>query len=139
MKRGFGLVEVMVALVVIAIFIVAVTRMYMASTRVSAYADNLTYASALGHTKLLFLKALPYDARELDAGWHRDPGNPIQEGGRTFYLFWSVLMQPKKKEITVYAAWNDRGQADNFGAQAELQGSGCAHVEFRGLVEPVLP
>lgn len=140
MKKGFGLVEVMIALMIISVVIIAVTRMFMVSTRTNTYAESLTYASALGHSRLVSLKALAYDAPELQDGWHRDTGNPIREGERRFYVFWSVQTQENGKAITAYTAWDDQSEARDFGSADALLNSGCGHVEFRGgIPNPSIP
>lgn len=134
MKRGFGLVEVLIALMILTVVMVAVTRMYIASSRANTYAENLTYAAALGHSRLISLKALAYDAPELHTGWHRAPGNPQPEAGRRFYLFWSVEGREGGKDIVVYTAWDDQAPAQDFGSAQALLASGCAHREFAGYV-----
>ena len=135
MKRGFGLVEVMVALAIIAIVLCAATRLYVVSTRTGAYADSLTYAASLAHSRLQMLKAAAFDDPALGPGWHTDADNPTQVAGRQYYLAWSVSMRGKGKGVTVYAAWNDRGEAGNFASADALFDSGCGYTQARGYIE----
>jgi prepilin-type N-terminal cleavage/methylation domain-containing protein len=135
MKRGFGLVEVMVALPIIAIVLSAATRLSLVSTRTGAYADSLSYAASLAHTRLQMLKSLACDAPELGAGWHMDANNPTQVAGRAYYVAWSVSARGTGKGVTVYAAWNDRGEAESFTSAQALTASGCGYTQSRAYIE----
>ncbi|MEN6472407.1 MAG: type II secretion system protein [Syntrophaceae bacterium] len=135
MRRGFGLVEVMVALAIIAIVFSAATRLYVVSTRTGAYADSLTYAASLAHSRLQMLKSAAFDDPALGPGWHTDAGNPTRVAGRAYYLAWSVSARGKGKGVTVYAAWNERGEAENFASAESLFASGCGYTQSRGYIE----
>ncbi|HQG32132.1 MAG TPA: prepilin-type N-terminal cleavage/methylation domain-containing protein, partial [Deltaproteobacteria bacterium] len=135
MRKGLSLIEVLVALAVtMAIFMVAM-RVSILSTRTSRYSESLTYASALGHAKLMSLKSLPHDSPDLDLQWHKDPDNPILCGNVPFYRFWQVSDVPIGKEIILFVAWDDhlREKAQGFGSLASLQESGCAKISFKDV------
>lgn len=135
MKRGFGLVEVMVALAIVAIVLSAATRLYVVSTRTGAYADSLTYAASLAHSRLQLLKASKFDDPALGPGWHTDANNPALAAGRPYFLAWSVGGGGKTKAITVYAAFNDRVEAGAFASADALVNSGCGYAWSRGTIE----
>jgi len=135
MKRGFGLVEVMVALAIIAVVLSAATRLYVVSIGTGAYADGLTYAASLAHSRLQILKSLDFEDPALKPGWHTDSDNPTQMAGRPYYLAWSVGTRDNGKDVTVYAAWNDRGQAGNFTSPDAIFSSGCGVAQSRGHIE----
>jgi prepilin-type N-terminal cleavage/methylation domain-containing protein len=136
MKRGFGLVEVMVALAIIAIVVGAAVRLSIVSTRTGAYADSLTYAASLAHSRLQLLKASKFDDPALGPGWHTDANNPALADGRPIFLAWSVGGGGgKTKAITVYAAFNDRAEAGAFASADALVNSGCGYAYSRGTIE----
>ena len=135
MKRGFGLVEVLVSLVIITVALSAATRLFIVSTRTGAYADSLTYAASLAHSRLQMLKAAAFDDPALGPGWHTDAGNPTYVDERPYYLAWSVSARGTGKNITMYAAWTDRGEAGNFASADNLISSGCGYTLSRGYIE----
>ncbi len=136
MKRGFGLVEVMVALAIIAVVLSAATRLSVVSIRSGAYADSLTQGASLAHSRLQLLKSSDFNDPALHPGWHTDSLNPTLVDGKPYYVAWTVSERDTVKDITVYAAWNDRAAAKNFASAEALKESGCGYAWSRGLIEP---
>jgi len=132
MGRGFSLIEVMVALFIIAISITAVTRMYVASLDASAYSDSLTLATILCQTKLHSLELSPYDTPDLSCSWHKDPLNPVMSDKKAFLRFWSVKGVGSRKEVRVYVAWDSKGRGltHNFSSLNSLIDSRCAEISM---------
>jgi Tfp pilus assembly protein PilV len=130
--RGFALIEVMISLFIIMVFFVGISKISVLSTRSCAYSENLTYASVLGHSKLLALKQLPLDSSELSSNWHQDPENPIISNNKNYYRFWMVNTVSLGKEIRMFVAWDDthREKASDFGSFEGLQSSTCPCVDF---------
>jgi Tfp pilus assembly protein PilV len=130
--RGFALIEVLISLFIIMVFFVGISKISVISTRSCTYSENLTYASVLGHSKLLALQQLPLDSSELSSDWHQDPENPITSNNRNYYRFWMVSAVSLGKEIRMFVAWDDtqREKAFNFGSLESLQGSTCPWVDF---------
>lgn len=130
--RGFALIEVMISLFIIMVFFVGLSKVSILSTRSGSYSENLTYASVLGHSKLMALKKLALDSAELSSNWHQDPQNPITSNNRCYYRFWMVNTVSLGKEIRMFVAWDDsqRDKAFNFASLESLQGSTCPRVNF---------
>ena len=102
MSRGFSLLEVLVTLLVIMLLFTAAARISILATRSGSYAQAHTCAAVLGHTALVRLAVLDYDSPDLRAGWHRDPANPIEYGGRGgYYRFWQIDESPKGKQVVL--------------------------------------
>ncbi len=136
MRKGFSLIEVLVALAVtMAIFMVAL-RVSILSTHTNSHSESVTYASAMGHTKLVSLKNLSPDSPDLDLQWHKDPDNPILCGNVPFYRFWQVSDVPVGKEIVLYVAWDDnsREKSRSFDSLASLQESRCPKICFKDVL-----
>lgn len=136
MNRGSSLVEVLVALTVAMVVFVAATKLAVLSVRSNAYAESLTYASVLGHTKLTSLEHLPLDSPDLEDQWHQDSANPFVWGGRQFYRFWQVDAALVGKQVVVHVAWNDsdRPGAGGIGSLESLMQSRCPSVAFSAMV-----
>ncbi len=112
MKKGFSLIEVLVALFIIMVMFVGVIKISILSLRANAYAEAVTYASVLGHTKLYSLKSQGFDSEGLTLEWHMDPMNPIFCNNIKFYRFWQVDKVPAGKRVEMYTAWIDPLRGD---------------------------
>jgi prepilin-type N-terminal cleavage/methylation domain-containing protein len=130
--RGFTLIEVLIALCVIMVFFVGISKISVLTTRSSRYSEDLTYATALGHSKLLGLKAVPISSPSMSLDWHQDPGNPLSCQNKEFYRFWLVSKVSLGKEVRMYVAWKDKEKDSvyNFGSLADLTGSQCSKIDF---------
>ncbi len=136
-RAGYGLVEVVVALGLVTIFLLGVTRMYIHITRNGGFAEEMTYAAILGDAKLSRLQTLPFVAAELDPNWHRDPENPLTQQGRQYLRFWSVNQSSAGREVTVYVAWGTGLDEAACVSGEALTRSGCAHLTLKAhIVSP---
>jgi prepilin-type N-terminal cleavage/methylation domain-containing protein len=130
--RGFTLIEVLIALCVIMVFFVGISKISVLTTRSSRYSEDLTYATTLGHSKLLGLKAVPTSSPLMSLDWHQDPDNPLSCQNKEFYRFWLVSKVPLGKEVRMYVAWKDKEKDSvyNFGSLGDLTGSQCSKIDF---------
>ncbi len=104
-ERGFGLLEVAIALVVLSIGILGLAAILPAGTRSAAKSGDLTRASELTSRLAEKLLATPYSNAGLSAGTHLD--SPYPAVG-SYYLSYSVEDdQPISncKRITITAHW----------------------------------
>lgn len=136
MRRGFSLIEVMVALCILMVSVLAFFRMHQAGVRAGSYAECLTRATALASSEMMLLGSLPYAAPELEQAWHQDPGNPITDGGMRFFRFWILRENSGGKDATVYVAWSDKGRvpARNFASQEEIDAVPCPKIAVSELL-----
>jgi prepilin-type N-terminal cleavage/methylation domain-containing protein len=91
MRKGFSLIEVMIALCILMICISAFARMQLVCIHARGYGERLTRATVLGNAMLSSLRNEHFTIQDLHAGWHPDQKNPIKEGNIDFYRFWSVM------------------------------------------------
>jgi prepilin-type N-terminal cleavage/methylation domain-containing protein len=76
--RGFSLIEVLVAMAIFAIGILAVYSMQITSIRGNASARGITENITLASGKVEELLALSYDHSDLSAGLHQEAPNTYQ-------------------------------------------------------------
>lgn len=136
MSRGFTLIEVLAALVICMIVFTAAARLSLFSIRSAGSSETRTFASICGHTKLASLVNMPPEAPELETCWHRDPDNPVVQGGREFYRFWQVADIETGRKVVLYVAWNDgaRDGAEDISSEEDLKASGCPTVSYSDIV-----
>jgi prepilin-type N-terminal cleavage/methylation domain-containing protein len=113
---GFTLLEVLIAMVILAVGLMAIAQMQITGLRFNAQGREMTEATTLGMGQLENLKALPSDHAELADTTadnnadltstttvdHIDPGNPIN--GR-FNRIWNVADGTDTKTVMVIVSW----------------------------------
>jgi type IV pilus modification protein PilV len=96
--HGFTIIEVMIAMAIFAIGILAVISMQIGSINQNAAARMQTKATSLAVECLEILKMLPYDHTDLDEG-----NNPHQNQYGSYTIVWEVTetLDLPTKRITV--------------------------------------
>jgi type IV pilus modification protein PilV len=109
-EAGITLIEVLVAVVVITVGVLALGAVIPTGIHRVTDSESETRASALGSERSEQLLITPYDHEDLDAGAHADDANP-HDG--LFNVLWNVEVdQPvtdcKRVTVTVQRASNNR-------------------------------
>lgn len=130
MRRGFSLVEVMVALCILMICAACLFRLNVVAVRARSHGEILTRATLLGAMKAEELANPRAAPGAIQPGWHRDPGNPIKDGGMDFYRFWAVKEDTQGASASVYVIWSEknRAKAADFSSLQEVEASSCPIV-----------
>ncbi len=86
-ERGFGIVELAMALVVLAIGVLGLAALTPMGTRSAAQSGEVTRASELASAQAEKLLATPFGDPDLAPGAHQAPTYPYPGG---YYLTWQV-------------------------------------------------
>ncbi len=128
-QRGFSLIEILIAITVFAIGILAVGKMQIAAIKGNSFANDLTKATTLAQDRMEELIGLSYtdplnndtnpppngngtaglDDNTTATADHNDSNNPVD--GR-YNIFWNIATDHpinNTKEIRVIVRWTDRG------------------------------
>ena len=98
-KDGFALIEVIIALTIFTVGLLALAAMQNSAVKMNATADKLTNLATRGMDKIEELSALPYADPSLDSA-----ENPHQEVSGDYTLSWTVIddnPMTNTKNITV--------------------------------------
>lgn len=140
MKKGFSLIEVLIAIALVFFITCGTVRFLMASNKNGMDSNSSTYASVAAHTKLVSLKKIPATDPDISKGWHEDKGNPIVQGSMNYYRFWSVtLNKDGSRSINVHVTWNNKETPDKVSSEEVLNGCGRSVVEFKGIRDALMP
>jgi prepilin-type N-terminal cleavage/methylation domain-containing protein len=85
-EDGFTLIEVLIAITIFAVGLLAVAGMQTSAIRMNSTAGKLTNLSTWGTDKIEELSALPYSDPLLDSA-----GNPHQELLGDYTISWTVI------------------------------------------------
>ena len=108
-SKGFSLVEMLIALVILAISLLALAGLMAATTRNNSFGGHMTEAATFAQDKLEELKALPW--ANIVGGTDTKSGST----GVTYARTWNVstLLNPVPppndllKAVTITINWND--------------------------------
>ncbi len=109
--KGFTLVEVLIGLIILAIGILAIAGMQIASIKGTSFSNNLTQASVIAQERLEFLKGLPLNDAILDTGDYNDlPNVPVCSLPQPTIAYHSQRnLNPNHVVITYTVQWVEKG------------------------------
>jgi type IV pilus assembly protein PilV len=85
-ENGFTLIEVLIALTIFAVGMLAVAAMQNSAVKMNSTADKLTHLATWGMDKIEELSSLPYADPSLDSS-----GDPHQEVSGDYTITWTVI------------------------------------------------
>jgi len=118
--KGFTLLEIIIAISVLTVGLLAVASMQISAIRANSFAGTVTEAAMLAGDQLEKLMARPYDDADLDdtdgdgAAGLDDTGDDADytEDRGIYTVCWNVAIDAvtnNTKTITVIAIWTDHG------------------------------
>ena len=113
-NRGFSLIEVMVAMAIFSIGILAVGSMQLSTAKNNTTGNITTQATMLARQKIEELKSQNIaDLTVVDK--QPDPNNPIDangDPGGAYIRYWSIEDSGIFRKITVYVDWKEKVEGD---------------------------
>ena len=105
-QGGFSLIEVLVAVVFLAIGVLAIAGLQVTSVRGNYFSNNLMQATYVAQDRLEFLKNLPFNSPQLGANNYNDGNTTVS--GVVFNRSYTVVDNVNGyKRITYVVTWND--------------------------------
>ena len=118
-NNGFTLIEVLIAMAIFSIGILAVASLQLVNTKNNTTANIMTQATMLARAQIEQLKNENITtSADLTIGNHNDPNNPIDENGAAGGIYtrtWTVSSLPSPpfnaaRKVEVAVNWNRLGQ-----------------------------
>jgi len=111
-SEGFTLLEVMIALVILAVGLLGLAALQLVAVKSNAFSSEMTYATMLAQQHAEVLKSLPFTDGNLTAGEHEPIEKPISKGAR-YTVKWNVtdnVPVTDMKSIKVTVQWKSLRQ-----------------------------
>src|SRR5215831_1220609 len=112
-EKGLTLLEVLVAMVVLSLGLLALAKMQITAIQVNAASGRLTQGTAIAQDKVEQLMALPYTDPQLDDKNLHTETRPAQG----YTITWQVVQDDFAvgvKTINLTVTWSNRGQPKTF-------------------------
>jgi len=114
-SQGFTLIEVMIALVVLAVGLLALGTMQIVSIRANAFSSEMTYSTMLAQRQLETLKNLSFSDAVLTATTPETPHTlpAVIEKGASYTVSWEVTdTTSDMKTIDLTVQWQSQRLGD---------------------------
>jgi len=126
-KRGFTILEVLIAISLLAIGLLAVATMQITAMRGSRFGNEVTRATFLAEAQLETLRSAAI-ATLVAGGPYSDANNPVDETGTNGGIFnrsWEITNRTANSRlVTVTVAWNIGGSAHSVALSTITRGGG---------------
>ena len=122
--EGFSLIEVMIALVVLAVGLLALGTMQIVSIRSNAFSSEMTYSTMLAQQQLETLKNLGFTDPDLTATPPSHTLPEVIEKGASYSVSWEVEdTSADMKTITMDVTWESLrlGDASQIAEDLEVK------------------
>ena len=125
--KGFSLIELLIALSVLAIGMLAAASMQYSAVRNNTQGNVSTQASMLAKAQIEMLKNQNIDSTVLDPGDYNDP-SPIDENGNPGGIYnrsWRIdPLGATARRIRVTVEWNRFGESRSVVMRSNTKGNG---------------
>ena len=123
-QSGFTLIEVMIAVVILAVGLLALGTMQIVSIRSNAFSSEMTYSTMLAQQQLETLKNLSFSDADLTATTPTTPHTlpAVIEKGASYSVSWEVTdTTTDMKTITRDVTWESLRLGDASQAAEDLE------------------
>ena len=103
--KGFTLIEVLIALVLLAFGLLAIAGMHITAVKGNFFSHYLTQASYVGQDRLEILNNLPVNSAALQPGSHND--GTVTVAQVVFNRSYTVAVNGDTRTIIYTVTWND--------------------------------
>jgi len=106
-SKGFSLIEVLIALVILAISLLALAGLMATTVKNNSFGSHITEASTFAQDKLEEFRAMRWDDVQVTPPG-LDTDNRSGSTGIAYTRNWTVIQDGNIKTITITINWNDR-------------------------------
>jgi prepilin-type N-terminal cleavage/methylation domain-containing protein len=102
--KGFALIEILIALIILSISLLALASLMAMTTQNNSTGSHLTEAVTYAQDKLEELRVMSWGSVPVGTNGDQKPGST----GINYSRNWNVVQSGTLKTITITVSWNDR-------------------------------
>jgi type IV pilus assembly protein PilV len=108
-SKGFSLIEVLIALVILSITLLALAGLMVQTTRNNSFGNNITEASTFAQDAFERLRARPYNSMMGGTDVITGLTNPKSSTGQVYTRTWTIVKNPDstQAEATITMNWSN--------------------------------
>jgi len=108
-RRGFSLIEVMIALGILAFGLLTMSGMQIHAMRGGASGRQSSQAAAIAQDKMEEFQRAPWSTLTETSGWTSGVSEPHAQGNQNYVVSWRIadLVATRTKSIDVRVTWSE--------------------------------
>jgi len=108
-ERGFTLIEVLIALLVLMIGMAGILSLQLTSMKATAFSRHATEASSLAEDKVEDLRTVPLNSARFANGTDTVDSRGVADANGLYTRTWTITPGAETTIVTVSVAWTERG------------------------------
>lgn len=108
-ERGFTLIEVLIALLVLMIGMAGILSLQLTSMKATAFSRHATEASSLAEDKVEDLRTVPLDSARFVNGTDIVDSRGVADANGLYTRTWTITPGAETTIVTVSVSWTERG------------------------------
>jgi len=105
--KGFSLVEVLIAIVILSIALLALAGLMVQTTKNNSFGHNMTEASTFAQDAFERLRARSYNSMVGGTDSITGLTNPRSATGQVYTRTWTIVKNTSEAEATITMIWSD--------------------------------
>lgn len=108
-QRGFTLIEVLIALLVLMVGMAGILSLQLTSMKATAFSRHATEASSLAEDKVEDLRTVPVNSARFASGSDQVDARGVADQAGLYTRSWTVAPGTDTTVVTVSVSWTERG------------------------------
>ena len=120
-ERGFTLIEVLIALLVLMVGMAGILSLQLTSMKATSFSRHATEASSLAEDKVEDLRTVPLNSARFANGNDQVDSRGVADAAGLYTRTWTIAPGIETTIITVSVAWTERGNEPYTISMADMR------------------
>jgi type IV pilus assembly protein PilV len=120
-QRGFTLIEVLIALLILLVGMAGVLSLQLTSMKATSFSRHATEASSLAEDKVEDLRTVPLTSPRFASGTDQVDSRGVADPDGLYTRSWTITPGAETTIITVSVSWSERGNEPYTISMADMR------------------